>query len=437
MKRSSLSRIVPRGASALALLAAACAQYTPPPPAPAATALTRFYAQYDALFAASARCDGGFAADASGVTSEQGARMVDDLNDAVASGCVVFDSDRAAICITQLTQAVQRLTAGCWGELPTSGALVVPAVCGEVIYGNIPTGGACASDLACRSGACDPDSSLCVAASVPQAATPVAIGADCTNAPCIAGAECLEQDGGSATCVANTSCETNADCASDQACVGIPGTGLDEPQLTCSAPLAQGAACIGGQVSNPCAAGLWCAPSQPTQPWDPYAFNGTCSPQVAAGGACIVGPTPGVRSLVSQQCAGTQLCMGLILIGTSDAAQTPGHCDVPRDVGGSCLQTGDAATTGCLIGLQCDASSHCAVPPSGAPCEQDWPTGLTVCDPSSTYCGPGSVCTPLVEDGSSCPPEDSSYVCSSGSCITSDFGGVCSGPASFPVCGSN
>lgn len=380
---------------------------------PASPSFSDFYGQYLAAAGTVAVCELGFAPEyaLARVRNEDRIHLLPDASKAISSGRVKFDSAKAQSCLRQL-----QTPSTCWGAaVQALPSMAATADCATLLQGAIAAGGACYSPQDCVSGQCATCPSTCGAATV------LAEGADCSgrNVACPQGTKCELAEGDTSKCVRNGAmysyCSSNHDCASGLACVrGFGGHG---PPL-CSTPIAAGAGCLILDTGNSCASGLWCQPSSSGS------SDGTCAAQVDAGATCT-----SVQSLLvgiaSPQCKGNQICAGLVL-DSNGGVTTPGHCDVPHDVGGACTATGSSATQGCYYGLVCDGTNHCAaLPKAGSPCVLR--LGTRVCDPAA-WCDNAGNCQALKSDGSACASykECASEFCpSTGLCTTK---AVCDGP---------
>jgi hypothetical protein len=136
---------------------------------------------------------------------------------------------------------------------------------------------------------------------------------------------------------------------------------------------------------------------------------GRCTAKGATGAPC---ETSGGFFIASPDCAGSQVCAGLVLGG--GGASVAGRCALPSDVGGRChpesaLSGGGA--DGCYLGLFCDAATErCVLPPkAGAACVDGRCDGGAYCD--------GKVCLPVKKPGESCrSSSECGWSCEDGRC---------------------
>ncbi len=252
----------------------------------------------------------------------------------VAAGTVVYDGKAADDCIDvyrSLTSCKQTVV----GDLGPR----LEAACGKVFTGTLPVGGVCFYSEECANqGICDRtscSSSGCCAGTCLARPTPIPAGGDCSgllpDQDCVDGTECTADPGGGGTCKAplpaGARCGPYDRCARPYQCGGTLDPLTNEG--TCVAPPGHGQACdITGNCDD---ARDVC--DQTTH---------VCTSPIAVGGAC---GTTGV-------CVSYATCDGTTCVARPGPGAT---CD-------------SAAVDPCLLSLGCDATMHCALPPTSPSC---------------------------------------------------------------------
>lgn len=247
-----------------------------------------------------------------------------DLVAAVDRGTVGYDGDRAAECLSGMTDA------GC-----SFADAAPPAACDEVFTGLVADGGDCWIDGECASGHCTPASG-CTDACCPGScritlppATPIPIGEDCSLGICVDEAYCPRDQVPplcTARAAADGSCTDPNGCQSGLYCAIDPDSGTG----TCRTPPQEGEAC------DPAAA--VCA-----------RLDDYCDPLTS---------TCRVKEPVGGDCAGGRRCVDYAW------CDPDGICAVYPGPGQAC---DTAAPQPCLGALAC-AAGVCAAPAPGDPC---------------------------------------------------------------------
>ncbi|MBS2027423.1 MAG: hypothetical protein JST54_05905 [Deltaproteobacteria bacterium] len=268
----------------------------------------------------------------------------------------------------------------------------------------IAEGGDCSTNFE----GCDPSIDHCTFSGTGETCSPLGgSGAPCTtSSDCAAGLACpAPPDGGFQSVCITAATDGQActvqfggqgNCATGLACLGgtcstsSPGLGgrcgsyaycnqgyCQNPTGsvgTCTAKLAQGAACT---PSDECSGTLSCQ-------------NGTCQPLPSNGQPCLAVSN-------SQTCRGGDYC------------DSTGTCHIEGTQGAACDPTIQQA---CLTGY-CDSTSHCAA----------FKTAGQACDPTRFECGHNNESCSFFADGGS--------LCTDGLCVAPDGGGqtVC-----MPAC---
>lgn len=292
---------------------------------------------------------------------------------AVADGRLTFDADKARACI----DALEPLARDCWGPAANLEAWdpVLEGVCDEVLRGTVPQDRPCFSDEECASGSCTVTAQTCPGKCV----APVAVGGACERtAMCETGLSCVSRK-----CVSPGSqgetCSAAQPCDSDFYCEAG----------TCRAPLTAGNDC--DPDGRPCEAHLRCASGG-------VSSGTTCRERLVEGAECT---RPGAGlGIASPDCAGNMVCRGLMLDDEGEVL-FKGTCQTPGDVDASCVPRNgnpgmDEASTGCLLGIDCDPETNrCrSLPGDGVACVEN------ACN-QTAFCDRGT-CRALLADGEPC-----------------------------------
>lgn len=301
-----------------------------------------------------------------------------DLKTAINAGRATYDGSQAQACIDALNGlSCSALT----------GSINPPPACRAALKGAVAAGGSCRStwvDFDCVSGYCQTGSA----------------------ASCSGTCAAYAQQGGA--CSATIKCDVGLVCSNGR----------------CSPPPAQGgngATCNPNNQGSDCISGYYCFGA-------PSATTGTCTAQVAAGGACgaDLNHALAALNLAGGQCGSGLVCKGLIIDNTTGSV-TPGICAIPVDEAASCTpaSAGKSTVTGCKYGLVCP-SGTCARPPASGACANDLYTTCVLngvaFGTGGNYCDSTTTCQPPKAAGAPCA---SSAECGGLSCVSSVCAAIC------------
>lgn len=314
----------------------------------------------------------------------------DDKRRAVLAGRMRFDAQKAKTCVPALEAYAP---ADCWGAAADFDADLdrLLAACAGVLVGTVADGGDCVFSGECPAASyCDATAAVCPGHCVHRRGVGGACSAvaNCEDGLACIGSKCTQRAG------PGEGCDVSHPCRGGLFCEGGH----------CAGPAAEGAGCSLADAS--CGHGLYCAKAA--------AGDGSCAPRLAAGASCEKG-SKDVLGVASPQCAGNQVCVGLVL-DDQGAVLFAGKCANPVDLAGACAPTNGRAgaalsDSGCFLGLQCDAGSKtCArfAGPGGACPDKQ-------CD-TTAYCA-DRLCHALKADGDACK--------SSSECLNSCVSGAC------------
>jgi hypothetical protein len=350
----------------------------------------RYVAAMHAFLCEYLTCEYGFSPAADCLVSDDSDAA---LANSLAAGRQRLDAAKAEACIASTAGLDGR---ACWGTSDVGRTKMTAAVatCLGAVAPAVTAGSSCFDHAECVGGFCD------LTACPGTCHAPRANGDACTNTnECAAASECLGRDEPKCTPVGATgaACDDTRPCA----------TGLECFQSVCAEPFVAepGGNCV--RDAN-CGVGGLCEGLQVDDGGNVLVY-GRCKAKGAVGTSCR---TAGGFFLVSPDCAGAQVCAGLVLAGGS--AATDGTCSLPADVGGRCYPASEnsgGGANGCYLGLFCDpATERCVLPPkAGAPCVDGR------CE-SGAYCD-GQTCLPAKKPGEACRESfECGWSCDDGKC---------------------
>ncbi len=347
-------------------------------------------------------CVDGFSAAADCLVSDASDEA---LSKSLAAGRQKLDAAKAEACIATTTELDGR---ACWGasDVGRTKMAVAVAACLGALNPAVAVGGACFDGAECAGGYCDLTACPGTCRELKQSGGKCANGMECTS-----GTECLGYDAPRCTVVGakGASCDDDSPCA----------TGLECFQARCAEPYVAepGGNCV--RDAN-CGPGALCEGLQVDNGGNVVVY-GRCSVKGAFGAPC---ETAGGFFIASPDCAGAQVCAGLVL--ESGGAATTGKCALPADVGGRCYPASalsGGGADGCYLGLLCDPKTErCVLPPkAGAACVDDKCAAGAYCD--------GSTCVPMKKPGEACrSSSECAWSCDDGKCSPVPDGNPCRAP---------